>query len=90
MDDQLLTRAADEPPATPKGAAPLHTLTTKQRAMLIIIERYFDATGEPCPGAYLARRIGVHHKTIQEHLAALHRKGWLKSPNAPSTPARAA
>lgn len=88
MMEELLTRAYDRPPVSPDGAAPLHTLTTKQRALLIIIERYYKATGEACPGRYLARRLNVHHSTVQQQLAELHRKGWLRSPSAPSAPAR--
>lgn len=88
-EEQLLTRADDQAPAAPDGAAaPLHTLTTKQRAMLIIIERYFEATGEACPGTYLARRLDLHHSTVQEYIRVLHRKGWLRSPTTPSRPAR--
>lgn len=82
------TRLGDAPPDPPAEAAPLHTLTTKQRSMLIIIERYCEATGEACPGTYLARRLNLHHSTVQEYLRVLHRKGWLRSANAPSRPAR--
>lgn len=71
-------RRADDAPA------PLNTLTTKQRRLLEVIDRYNRATGEPCSANYLARRFESHHTTIREHLSALHRRGWLKSPNAPA------
>jgi Mn-dependent DtxR family transcriptional regulator len=61
------------------------TLTTKQRAVLEVIGAYQRATGEPCSASLLARRLRVHHSTIQGHLSALHRKGWLLTPNAPAS-----
>jgi SOS-response transcriptional repressor LexA len=60
--------------------------TTQQRKILLIIERYVDATGEACPASVIARRMNLHHSTIQEHLTALFRKGWLRTPNAPAMP----
>jgi DNA-binding MarR family transcriptional regulator len=75
------TRAGGDDP----GRVPLHALTGKQRRLLEVIARYCDATGEACPGNYLARREGVHHSTVREHLEALYRRGWLNSPNAPVT-----
>jgi hypothetical protein len=68
------------------GGDPLqpHLLTTHQRRIVEAIERYEDATGEPCPAAWLGRRFSLHHSTIQRHLFLLHRKGWLKGPNAPA------
>lgn len=65
--------------------APLRALTFKQRRLLEAIAQYCDVTGEACPGNYLARRAGVHHSTVREHLEALYRRGWLNSPNAPAT-----
>jgi DNA-binding IclR family transcriptional regulator len=61
----------------------LHTLTTRQRAIVTVIDDYTRVTGEPCPASYLARRLRLHHSSIQEHLSALHRKGWLRTPNSP-------
>jgi len=75
------TRAASD---DTRHVAPLHTLTTKQRRLLEAIDGYQRATGEACPAALLGRRLHVHHSTIQKHLATLHRKGWLRSPNAPA------
>lgn len=64
--------------------APLNTLTTKQRRLLELIDRYVTATSEPCSANFLARRLDIHHTTVREHLGALFRRGWLESPNAPA------
>ena len=66
----------------------LMTLPPRQRAVLDTIVQYHRTTLEPCPGAYIARRLRVHHRTVQEHLVSLHRKGWLRTPNAPAVPTR--
>ena len=63
-------------------------LTSRQTVILSAIDEYCAATGEPCPSRYLARRLSSHHSTIQEHVASLYRKGWLRAPNAPSIPSR--
>lgn len=63
--------------------APLQTLTTKQRALVEAIDAFERLTGEPCSASYLARRMNVHHSTVQKHLFLLFRKGWLRTPNAP-------
>ena len=60
------------------------TLTDRQRAIVVMIRRYFRATGEACPASFIARRLGLHHSTVQEHLSALHRKGILRGPNPPA------
>lgn len=60
-------------------------LTARQQKILSEIDGYCQATGEPCSSRYLARRFSVHHSTIQEHLATLYRKGWLRTPNSPSS-----
>lgn len=64
---------------------PLHTLTTQQRKIVEAIDGFTRATGEACSANWLARRFTLHHSTVQEHLSALHRKGWLKTPNAPAS-----
>ncbi len=74
--DRLLTRSESARP-------PMHQLPTVQRQIVEAVSRYEAATGEPCPGRYLARRFGLHHKTVQTHIGALHRKGWFASPGAP-------
>lgn len=62
-------------------------LTGRQRAVLDFVRAYCRATGEPCPATIIARRMALHHSTVQEHLYALHRKGFLRAPNAPAVPA---
>lgn len=72
--------------AQSNGAAPqmpLRTLTTKQRAIVEAVDAFERAAGEPCSASFLARRLRVHTSTIQGHLSALHRKGWLQTPNSP-------
>lgn len=54
-------------------------LTERQRAVLAVIARYHAATGEACSVHFIARRLAIHHSTTQEHIEALHRKGWLRS-----------
>lgn len=53
----------------------------RQREVLRLIARYRRAAGEAPSVCWLARRLGVHHATIQEHLLALYEKGWLQSPS---------
>lgn len=66
----------------------LSLLPGRQRMVLDEIVQYYRATGEACPAAYLARRLAMHHSTAQRHIEVLHRKGWLRAPNAPSVPLR--
>jgi len=56
-------------------------LAVRQRAVLMLIARYYEATGETPSVYYIARRLGVHPKTISQHLEALYRKGWLRTPD---------
>lgn len=63
-------------------------LTTRQESVLVLVSDYYRATGEPCSASYLARRLSIHHSTVRDHLIALHRKGWLRSPNTPAVPLR--
>jgi SOS-response transcriptional repressor LexA len=56
-------------------------LTVRQREILRVIVRYREVVGEPPSERYLARRLGLHLTTIQGHLAALYRRGWLASPS---------
>lgn len=79
----LLTRAEEVP-----AIAPIHTLTTQQRRVLEAIDAYWRATGEACPCSVLARRFNLHHSSVQKHLVALHRRGWLRSSSAPAHLAR--
>jgi DNA-binding NarL/FixJ family response regulator len=71
-------RRDEDPPV------PLHTLTNQQRKVLEAIAAYHLVTGECCSTTYLARRLSLHHSTVQEHLWALFRKGWLRTPHAPT------
>lgn len=66
--------------------APVYTLPTKQRVILEIVLEYHHMTGEACPASYLARRMRLHHSTVQEHLSVLHRKGWLTTATGPAIP----
>lgn len=68
--------------------AELHTLTGRQRMVLDAIVRYYRGTGEACPASYIARNLSIHHSTAQRHIEVLHRKGWLRAPNAPAVPSR--
>jgi Mn-dependent DtxR family transcriptional regulator len=62
---------------------PIHLLTTRQRAIVEVIDSFERNTGDTCSIMTLARRLRLHHSTIQEHLLELHRKGWLTSSKAP-------
>jgi hypothetical protein len=77
-----MTRSESRAPRPP---APLHSLTTNQRRILEAIAGYCRATGEPCSAGYLARRFAKDPSTIREHLHVLYRRGWLRTPNSPST-----
>lgn len=72
-------RRADDPPT------PIHQLTSKQRQIVEAIDAYVQATREPCPARLLARRMRIASTTMQEHLEALHRHGWLVTPGGPVT-----
>lgn len=63
-------------------------LTERQSEVFAAIERYHAFLSDPCPAPYLVRQLGMSRGAIREHLAALHRKGWLKTPTSPSTPRR--
>jgi hypothetical protein len=63
-------------------------LTTRQRDVLDVVVRYYRAVEEPCPSTLVARRLGLHHERVRQHFQILHRKGWLRAPNAPAIPTR--
>lgn len=67
-----------------QSPAPLNMLTTTQRRVLERIDAYERATGEACSASLMARWLSLHHSTVQEHFAALHRKGWLVSAQGPA------
>jgi Caudovirus prohead serine protease len=78
-------------PARPSPAQPQAQrdgLTAQQAAIFAVVDHYHDATGEPCPGSYIARKLNITRQVVQRHLFVLHRKGWLRGPAAPATPAR--
>jgi Mn-dependent DtxR family transcriptional regulator len=56
-------------------------LADRQRDVLNTIVRFFVHTGEHPSVCYVARRLGIHHKTVQQHIEALYRKGYLSSPS---------
>ncbi len=74
--------------ASPTKRVPLTLLPGRQRMVLDQIVQYYRATGEACPAAYLGRRLSIHHSSAQRHIEILHRKGWLRGPNAPAVPVR--
>lgn len=78
MDFTRASSSSDPPPV------PLHTLTTRQRVVLEVIDHYQRETGEPCSGRYLSRRLALNHTTVRGYLSALHRKGWLRSASSPA------
>lgn len=55
-------------------------LTCRQARVLEAIAQYFQATGEICSVTFLARRLSLSRATVRDHLHALHRKGWLRTP----------
>lgn len=56
-------------------------LAARQRDVLMLIQRFAEATGEIPTVEYLARRLAIHRKTVQQHLDALYAKGWLRVPS---------
>lgn len=56
-------------------------LSARQWAVLKVILSVTDATGEAPSMRTLARTLDVSLHTIQDHLGALHRKGWLVTPS---------
>lgn len=58
------------------AAVPPLPLTTLQRDVYLLAIRYFQATGEPCSLAYLARRLKRHPTTVRARLNWIAKKGW--------------
>jgi predicted ArsR family transcriptional regulator len=58
-------------------------LTTRQREILELAQRYEQETLRPCPAIYLSRRLAISTLGVRHHVEALHKKGWLKSPDSP-------
>lgn len=87
MSLDLLQRSVGPSEQHPRvKRVPRMQLPSRQRAVLDVIVQYYRVTLEPCPGSIVARRIGIHHSTVQEHIGALYRKGWLVTANAPAKP----
>ena len=70
----------------PRQVETPRTLTERQSQVYAEIVKVHDVTGEGASVRYLARRLSLHHSTIQEHLAALRRKRWLRSSGSPAVP----
>lgn len=58
-------------------------LAPRQRDVLVLIVRFYEATGIFPSVLYVAGRLGLSRAAVREHLDALYRKGWLRTP-APS------
>jgi len=59
----------------------IEPLSRRQWEVLRVILAVTDATGEPPSIRSISRSLDVSLHTIQGHLEALHRKGWLNSPS---------
>jgi len=55
-------------------------LSARQREILRFIIGFYRREGETPSVCFIARRLHLHHSAVQEHLAYLYRKGWLKIP----------
>lgn len=66
----MITPAALDTPAA---------LTERQREVYEELQRYIAVAHEEPSVAFLARRLGLHWTTVQQHLEALHQKKWIPS-----------
>lgn len=73
LEDRRITTVETAPPV----------LTQKQAAVLAEIIRYRAETGDQCRVSYLERRFKLSRAGVRAHIAALHRKGWLRSQESP-------
>lgn len=87
MTIESIDSFAEPYPAT--DPASRATLTHRQTEILVAIVAYWAAHGEGCPASLVSRQFSLHHQTVREHFAALHRKGWLVSESCPAVPRRA-
>jgi len=55
-------------------------LTERQAEILRLIESVYEAMGEAPSVLYLARRLHLHHSTVQDHLRVMCDRGWLRVP----------
>jgi len=51
-------------------------LTTRQREVATLIDRYVQAAGEMPSAGWLSRRLEVSRQTAHEHVQVLRRKQW--------------
>lgn len=56
-------------------------LAVRQRDVLMLIQQAYEATGEAPSMRCIARRLSISLRAVQDHLNALYRKGWLRSPD---------
>lgn len=54
-------------------------LTKQQRAVLVMLSRC-AAVGVTPSLRDVGKRLGIHFTTVQQHVIALHEKGWLRAP----------
>jgi hypothetical protein len=55
-------------------------MSARQRDVMRFIVRYYVLVGEPPPMRCISRRMGIRLSAVQQHLLALHEKGWLTTP----------
>ncbi len=53
-------------------------LTDRQQAILNFINKYVDDNGFPPSVREIGRQFGVYPATVQDHISALERKGYLQ------------
>lgn len=63
----------------PRGHATL-PLTPRQRTILSYIAAVQKVQGRPPSARVVAWRFNLRLQAVQDHLQALHRKGWLRTP----------
>ena len=68
------------PTAPENRAQPPEALTDRQREVYAEMVRYGKFAGEAPSVRFLARRLGLHWTTVQQHIEAIHHKGWLPAP----------
>jgi hypothetical protein len=61
-------------------------LTDRQAEVFAAVSDYYAFMRDGCPASYVATRLHLHHETVRDHFAALHRKGWLVGETSPATP----
>jgi repressor LexA len=54
-----------------------HVLTAKQQAILDFIQEYLEAHQYPPSVREIGKRFGIYPATVQDHISALERKGYL-------------